>query len=241
MAEGRFADVGKVFSNKAIFWEVFEKNPQILEGKPLKAKMDELLTAIICTVTCLIWGNLNLDMQFCNAVAFCVRQHGASSSPLRIPARAILTHTCPRVTGIFLPRRGAVAAHERDVAKTIQTKAQSIRNKSGKGLYKATIKISRSDAEHPNFKRLLSLGLAEAGCVQIVDDLPPMLATDEDRSLAVASDFESMAEKKLADAQKMRTEDLERSQECLAPPSAHPRRITAISLLPPRCRQPMMR
>ena len=74
-----------------------------------------------------------------------------------------------------------------------------------------------------------------------MDDLQPMLATDEDGSLAVASDFESMAEKKLADARKMRTEDLERSQVCLAPPSAHPRRITAISLLPPRCRQPMMR
>ena len=87
MAEGRFAEIGKVFSNRAIFWEIFEKNPQVQEGKPLRAKMDELLTAIICTVTCLIWGNLNLDMQFCNAVAYCIRQHGASSSPLRIPAR----------------------------------------------------------------------------------------------------------------------------------------------------------
>ena len=83
------------------------------------------------------------------------------------------------------------------MAKVIQTKAQSIRNKSGKGLYKAKIKISRADAEHPNFKRLMSLGLAAAGCVQIVDDLPPMLTADEDGELTVAADFESMAEEKL--------------------------------------------
>jgi hypothetical protein len=134
----------------------------------------------------------------------------------------MLTHTCPRVTGIFLPRRGSVASHERDVAKVIQTKAQSIRNKSGKGLYKAKIKISRADAEHPNFKRLMSLGLAAAGCVQIVDDLPPMLTADEDGELTVAADFESMAEEKLADAEKLRTEDFERSQVCLAPTSTHP-------------------
>ena len=83
MSEKRFGEIGKVFSNKAIFWEIFEKNPQIAQGEPIGAKMDELLTAIICTVTMLIWGILNLDMQFCNAVAHCVRQHGAPQQPSR--------------------------------------------------------------------------------------------------------------------------------------------------------------
>lgn len=107
-------------------------------------------------------------------------------------------------------------AHERDVAKIIQTKAQSIRNKSGKGLYKAKIKISKADAEHPNFQRLMELGLSKAGCIDILDDLPPMLTT-QDGEVSISADFESMADEKLADAQKMWDEDFERSMVCGMP------------------------
>ena len=65
-------------------------------------------------------------------------------------------------------------------------------------------------------RRLMELGLSKAGCIDILDDLPPMLTT-QDGEVSISADFESMADEKLADAQKMWDEDFERSMVCGMP------------------------
>ena len=141
------------------------------------------------------------------------------------------------MTGLFLGRRGKTPGHERDVAKTIQYKAQSIRNKCGKGLYKAKMKVSRADADHPNFKKLMELGLAAAGCVEIVDDAPAMMVSSiETGQLTVSEDFVKLAQEKLEEAEKVRDEDFRRSQAAYAPlpsPTPSPPPSRPPSPLPP--------
>jgi hypothetical protein len=84
-AQGRFEEITQTIKIY-LFAEVLYKNPQWLEGKPLKNKMEQWVTNIIVRVIVIKWGVLNVDLTAANRIAQILRS-----------------------LGIFLPKRGQQA------------------------------------------------------------------------------------------------------------------------------------
>ena len=104
-SEDRFHEIEAVFSQPEIFLDVYLSNPQVFRGKPLKKKATERITMIVCQVSAIKWGMLHYDKLFANVVAMCVR-----NQKLRQAAKT------------------STPGYERDLAKSVQYKASTLRN-----------------------------------------------------------------------------------------------------------------
>lgn len=103
-AQGRFGEVSELFAQKELFADLFRNNPQALGGlEPIGPKQDEKLTQLIFNATLSVFGNVNVDMLFCNAVAQCVRNHR-----IRLPKRGGISGVS-RVSHVYLSRLSHVS------------------------------------------------------------------------------------------------------------------------------------